>query len=127
LQRFDLADGEQPVALAIDWEAEPAYGNLRAVADGIVGGLPKTIAAGLPLALVFANDHGDLIGQIIRHDLGIANDIVSIDCVVLSNFDYIDIGEVVQPANVVPVVVKSLVFPEVRGARAEVAAVKDAP
>jgi ethanolamine utilization protein EutA (predicted chaperonin) len=38
----------------------------------------------------------------------------------LKEFDYIDIGEVIYPAHVVPVVVKSLVFPEVHGPKAEV-------
>jgi ethanolamine utilization protein EutA len=36
---------------------------------------------------------------------------VSIDGLQLLELDYIDVGEVVQPANVVPVVVKSLTFP----------------
>jgi len=39
----------------------------------------------------------------------------------LQEFDYIDIGAVISPSNVVPVVVKSLLFPEVGGPRAEVA------
>jgi ethanolamine utilization protein EutA len=40
---------------------------------------------------------------------------VSVDGLQLIELDYIDIGELLQPANVVPVVVKSLAFPTAHG------------
>ncbi|HEV7666649.1 MAG TPA: ethanolamine ammonia-lyase reactivating factor EutA, partial [Chloroflexota bacterium] len=126
-QRFDLQEGEQVVAIAIDWTGEPRYSLLRKIAAGIVQALPNTIAAGLPLVLVFAHDFGKLIGSIIREDFlqlnddNTAADIISLDGIELQEFDYIDIGEMIYPAQVVPVVVKSLVFPEVHGPRAEMA------
>jgi ethanolamine utilization protein EutA len=118
-RRFDLEEGRQPVALAIGWRGSPRYQLLRSLTEGIVQGLPKTVAAGLPLVLVFAHDFGKLVGDILRQDLGLANDVVSIDGIHLQEFDFIDIGDIIQPAYVVPVVIKSLVFPEVRGPRAE--------
>ena len=48
-------------------------------------------------------------------------DVISIDGIELHELDYIDIGAIVQPNNAVPVVVRSLVFPEVNGTCAEVA------
>jgi ethanolamine utilization protein EutA len=36
---------------------------------------------------------------------------VCIDGIQLKEFDYVDIGEPIQPADVVPVVIKSLLFP----------------
>jgi ethanolamine utilization protein EutA len=36
--------------------------------------------------------------------------LVSIDGLQLVELDYVDVGELIQPANVVPVVVKSLAF-----------------
>jgi ethanolamine utilization protein EutA len=71
--------------------------------------------------VVFANDFGKLIGGIIREDFADASNVISIDGIELQEFDYIDIGAMISPSNVVPVVVKSLVFPEVGGPRAEVA------
>jgi ethanolamine utilization protein EutA len=118
-QRLDLHEGEQPVALSVDWNGMPRYPLLRNLAEGIVGGLKKTMAAGYPLVLVFNNDFGALIGEIIRDEFKVTNDIVSIDTISLQEFDYIDIGEVIYPAHVVPVVIKSLVFPEVHGPKAE--------
>jgi ethanolamine utilization protein EutA len=121
-QRFDLIEGETPVALAINWAGTPRYPLLRNIAEGIARGLAQTIATKQPLVLVFANDFGKLIGDILREEFGVESQIISIDSIVLQEFDYIDIGEVIRPAFVVPVVVKSLVFPEVAEIdRAEVA------
>jgi ethanolamine utilization protein EutA len=120
-QRFDLTEGEQPVAIAVDWSGEPRYSLLRKLAAGIVEALPRTIAAGLPIVLVFSRDFGKLIGGIVREELAPNADIISIDGIELQEFDYIDIGAMIYPSQVVPVVVKSLVFPEVHGQHAELA------
>ena len=111
LRRFDLEEGGQPVALAIDWKGSPQYAVLRAFADGVVQALPRTLAAGLPLVLVFHHDFGKLVGRILRDELGIRGDLVSIDSVEVKEFDYIDIGGIIEGSRSVPVVVKSLVFP----------------
>jgi len=120
-QRFDLEEGQQIVAIAINWSGEPRYALLRNLAAGIVQALPNTIAAGLPIVVVFANDFGKLIGGIIREEFVEGTDVISIDGIELQEFDYIDIGSMIYPSQVVPVVVKSLVFPEVHGPRAEMA------
>src|SRR5205807_8438717 len=112
-QRFDLEEGDQAVAIAINWSGEPRYSLLRNLAAGVVQALPRTIAAGLPIVLVFAHDFGKLIGGIIREEfVSNGTDVISIDGIELQEFDYIDIGAMLQPSQVVPVVVKSLVFPE---------------
>lgn len=120
-RRFDLVEGERPVALALDWNGTPSYPRLRGLANGIAAGLPRSIAAGLPLVLVFSGDVGKSVGAILRDDLGLTNDVVSIDGIELRELDFVDIGELLLPAQVVPVVIKSLVFPHVVDARAELA------
>jgi ethanolamine utilization protein EutA len=110
-RRFDLNEGEQPVAIAINWSGDPRYSALRSLSAGIMRALPRTVAAGLPLIMMFANDYGKLIGGIIREEFASASDIVSIDGIELQEFDFIDIGAIMYPAQVVPVVIKSLVFP----------------
>jgi ethanolamine utilization protein EutA len=122
-QRFDLVEGDQPVALALDWAGTPSYRRLRGLAEGIAGGLPRTVANGLPIVLVFSGDIGKNVGAILREDLGLINEVVSIDSIEVQELDYIDIGELLLPAKVVPVVIKSLVFPHVVDARAELSRV----
>jgi ethanolamine utilization protein EutA len=113
LSRFDMREGEAPIALAFAWDGDPYYAALRALADGIAAALPSSIQHGLPLVLAFDRDVGKLVGDILKLELAVPNAIISIDGMELREFDFIDIGEVIQPTNVVPVVIKSLLFPEV--------------
>src|SRR5579862_3465032 len=112
-QRLDLTLGEQEVAVAVNWNGTPSHALLYNLAAGIIKGLEANLAAGHPLVLIFSNDCGSTIGHILRDELKVTNDLISIDGIELSEFDFIDIGEIIQPAQAVPVVVKSLVFPAV--------------
>jgi ethanolamine utilization protein EutA len=118
-RRQDLVEGETQVALAFEWDGLPMYSQLRKIADGIVAAIPSTLSTDATVILVFTGDYGKLIGETLAKDIGVTNPIVSIDTLFLEEFDYIDIGEMIYPAHVVPVVVKSLVFPEVAGQGAE--------
>ena len=57
--------------------------------------------------------HGDIgktIGHLLRDELELSCDIVSIDGVDLRDFDFVDLGEMVTPPGVIPLVIKSLIF-----------------
>ncbi len=118
--RQDLIEGDQQVALAFDWDGLPRYSQLRKIADGIVQSLPNTIASGSPLMLIFTGDFAKIIGDTISKDIGLRNPVISIDNLYLQEFDYIDVGEMIYPARVVPVVVKSLLFPEIENQTSEI-------
>ena len=60
--------------------------------------------------LVLDGDIGRTIGEILRRECDVGGDIVSVDGVQLHEFDYVDIGEMIRPTNVVPLVIKSLLF-----------------
>jgi ethanolamine utilization protein EutA (predicted chaperonin) len=108
--RLDLVEGEHPAAVALPWRGEPHYANLRALADGIAQAMPRSLAAGFPLVIALDGDIGASLGGILSEELDIAAPMVSIDGLQLVELDYVDVGELIQPANVVPVVVKSLAF-----------------
>jgi len=108
--RLDLREGEHPAAVALPWRGEPHYANLRALADGIVQAMPNSLAAGFPLVIALDGDIGASLGGILAEDLEIRTPMISVDGLELVELDYVDIGEVILPANVVPVVVKSLAF-----------------
>jgi ethanolamine utilization protein EutA len=110
IKRFDLVEGEDPVALAFRWHGDPLYARLRALADGIHRAIPNTIERKLPVVLLFEGDVGKTIGAMLKHDMKIPNDVISIDGMQLKEFDYVDIGEMIRPTMVVPVVIKSLLF-----------------
>ena len=113
--RLDLAQREDPIAIAVAWEGDPHYATLRALAGGIASVHKSAPRRNSPLIVALTGDIGRSIGTILTEELGITGDVVAIDGLELSDLDYIDIGERLLPANVVPVVVKSLVFPDAAG------------
>ena len=107
---FDLTEGEAEVALVFRWEGTPAAARIAAFCRGLMDGLPRTVAQRRPLYLVFDQDLAGLVGTILKNDFEIANDILAIDGVTLHDFDFIDLGEILEPSGTVPVTIKSLVF-----------------
>ena len=107
LLRIESDDG-RPIALGIRWHGDPHYFRLRELAEGIAQAVGSDNR--LPLILMIDGDIGKLLGYILEHELRVARGIVSVDGIQLREFDYVDIGEVMQPTNVVPVVIKSLLF-----------------
>ena len=110
LARFDLVDGGGPVALAFRWRGDPLHARLHSLASGIRGALPKTVSGAKPLVLLIDGDVGMTLGRLLSDELGASGEVTSIDGVQLKEFDYVDIGEMIRPTNVVPVVIKSLLF-----------------
>ncbi|MGH3343247.1 MAG: ethanolamine ammonia-lyase reactivating factor EutA [Carbonactinosporaceae bacterium] len=102
---------DQPTALWLGWAGAPEYSRLRALAAGIAAGMPTV--RNQPLVVLTDGDIGRTLGRILTRDLQISRPVISLDGLQLKELDFVDIGEPVQPTNVVPVVVKSLLFGEV--------------
>ena len=114
LRRLDLHDSEQPVALCYRWQGSATFGRLDAFCRGIAQGLDSVLhnaGPGAPLVLVGDGDIGGLVGIHLHSELQLARPVVSIDGIVLQEFDFIDIGALLDTSGAVPVVIKSLVFP----------------
>lgn len=109
-ERFDASEGDTEVALAFRWRGAPSYPRLAGLARGIVEALPRTIAAGRPIFLIFDGDVAQTMGALLKEELGVASNVLALDGVALWDFDYIDLGRVRMPSFTVPVTIKSLVF-----------------
>ena len=109
LARAHISEG-QPIALALKWRGDPHYSRLRNLAEGIALALINGPGAGSTLILIVDGDVGRTLGHIIEHELHFPQNLISIDGIQLRAFDYVDIGEVIQPSTAVPVVIKSLLF-----------------
>ncbi len=101
------ADLVGSVAVAFGWTGLPAYDALEQLALGIHDGAG---ASGEPLILAIDGDVGQLVGRVLDVDLGFERRVLSVDGVELNELDFIDIGELLDPPGVVPVVIKSLLF-----------------
>jgi ethanolamine utilization protein EutA len=106
----DFEEGESPVALSFPWRGDPSHARLHAVAAGICAALPRTLQEGMPLVLLIDGDVGKSLGRVIRHEIAPDADVIAIDGVQLKEFDYVDIGSVIALTNVVPIIIKSLLF-----------------
>jgi ethanolamine utilization protein EutA len=107
IARMDLDPGAR-MAIAFAWRGDPEYSRLKAVGTAIVEALapnPDQL-----LVLMIDGDVGKSLGHLIERELDLARRIVSIDGVQLQELDYVDVGQMISPPGVVPVVIKSLLF-----------------
>jgi ethanolamine utilization protein EutA len=111
LKRLDLHDAERPVALCYRWKGSATFARLDAFCRGAAAGLARLLERGHPLVLVGDGDVGGLIGIHCREELRLPGAIVSVDGIALKEFDFVDIGALLEASGAVPVVIKSLVFP----------------
>ena len=111
LRRLGLDSGEQAVALCYRWQGSASFARLDAFCRGVAQGLGTVLQHGGPLVLVGDGDIGGLVGIHLRSEVKVAQPVISIDGIVLQEFDFIDIGALLDSAGAVPVVIKSLVFP----------------
>lgn len=115
----DVDTGRQ-VALAFPWSGPVSYPRLAAVADAIarVAGPARAGSAGAGAgddggeALVVAVDAdiAQSLGAILTEETGLRRRLIVLDGVELADFDFIDVGEYLDPPGVLPVVIKSLLF-----------------
>ncbi len=124
LRRRELNPADQALALSVRWDGRPAYPALRELAAGIVDALSGAVAAGHPLVVCVSQDCAGGLGQLLSRSLGPSGRVVCVDGLELADFDFIDIGTRVPGRPVVPVVVKTLVFPDAdpRGSELEAVA-----
>ncbi|MDE3112943.1 MAG: ethanolamine ammonia-lyase reactivating factor EutA [Chloroflexota bacterium] len=102
----DHAGHEGQVLIALPDLGEPRYDRLRAVAEGLARGVGDR----RPLLAATAGDVARSLGTILADELAVEGGIVVLDGLELSDLDYVDVGKIVLPAGVVPVVVKTLVL-----------------
>ncbi|HXV47941.1 MAG TPA: ethanolamine ammonia-lyase reactivating factor EutA, partial [Candidatus Binatia bacterium] len=95
-----------PFALAFSTPAFVGYGAVRDMANGIDRAFTRLGAEDRPVALVF----GQNVGQVVGAMLSAKWNMPCIDEVTLSELDFIDVGQVVPDEGFVPVVIKSLAF-----------------
>ena len=112
LTRKNLEESDVPIALCFSWKGSATYTRLDSFCRGVASGMAPLLDRGLPLVLVNDCDVGGLIGLHCHSVIKLSNPVVSIDGIVLSEFDFIDIGSLFEASGAVPVVIKSLVFPE---------------
>ena len=98
------------LAIAFAWHGDPEHARLKAAGQGIVRALAPLQDRIKLLLLMIDGDIGKTFGRLMHRELNWPGKIVSIDGVELQELDYVDVGELIAPPGVVPVVIKSLLF-----------------
>ena len=111
LTRLDLMNVDSPVAIGFRWKGSASFMRLDQFGKGVQAALTERVAKGLPIVLVSDGDIGGLVGIHLREEMKLDSPVISIDGITLSEFDFIDIGEIIPSSGAVPVVIKSLIFP----------------
>jgi len=109
MDEIDL-ENHAAVAIAFVWHGDPEHSRLKAAGDGILRALSPFAGRIKLLLLMIEGDIGKTFGRLLHRELNWPGKIVSIDGMELQELDYVDVGELIAPPGVVPVVIKSLLF-----------------
>jgi ethanolamine utilization protein EutA len=85
---------------------------LQALARGLLDALPRSLAQGRSLYVVADGDVALSLGNLLREDVRVSSEVLTIDGITLWGFDFVDLGRIRMPSMTVPVTIKSLVFSE---------------
>jgi ethanolamine utilization protein EutA len=107
---LDLQPGAR-LAIALTWDGAPEHARLFAMAKAIMQFAAPSGKRDEILFLMIDGDIGASLGRILHDELHLDGKIVSIDGIKLRELDFVDVGEWLDPPGVVPVVIKSLLFP----------------
>ena len=113
---IDRHGRERPALMAILQDVQDRYNwicedHLRQVAEGIAEVLDNGADARAPLYLTMDLDVAKSLGAIMKEELQVAREIIAVDGIDVGDLDYIDIGASLGSTEVIPVTVKSLLFP----------------
>jgi ethanolamine utilization protein EutA len=108
LRWFADQGGLTQTALGLRGEENPSYPRVAQLARGIARGLEPLLQAGFAPVVVVERDMAKVLGQAMAPLL--SGPLLCLDGVGVENGDYIDIGAPVANGNVLPVMIKTLVF-----------------
>ena len=111
LRKFDLERFTAGLALSLNVSGVPDYQSVKRIAEGISRILKEADDKKCPLYLTLDLDIAKSLGGMLKDEFKVTRDIIAVDGIEVGDLDYIDIGECLGITEVIPVTVKSLMFP----------------
>lgn len=107
---FKVSSNRKIVALSIRGSRSHGFDDIQALASDIVSGMKELVENNLPLIVLVDNDNAKILGRSMRERLRDTHPIICLDTVSVDNGDYIDVGRPVAEGQVIPVIIKTLLF-----------------
>jgi ethanolamine utilization protein EutA len=109
-ERLDIArhDLGRQVALALIGPVIPTYDSIKALCDGIVDALQPL--SDYPWTILLSADVAGLVGSMLKREHKVEQEVIVVDGINVGDFNFVDLGEIIDSVEAIPVVVKSLVF-----------------
>jgi ethanolamine utilization protein EutA len=111
LGKFDLTSWGEGLALSLSLEGALDYKTIRGIAEAVASVCGANHGERAPLYLALDLDVAKSLGGILKEELNFNREIIAIDGIEVGDLDFIDIGEPMGITEVIPVTVKSLMFP----------------
>jgi len=111
LGKFDLTGFTSGLALAVSLHQQPDYPLIRRLAEGIANVVKDSPPFKAPLYLTLDLDVAKSLGGVLKEELKVEQEVIAVDGIEVGDLDYIDIGRPMGISEVIPVTVKSLMFP----------------
>jgi ethanolamine utilization protein EutA len=111
LAKFDLPRFTSGLALSLILEGQLDYPSIRRIAEGIAAFVRDSDDARAPLYLTLDLDVAKSLGGILKEELKLEREVIVVDGIEVGDLDYLDIGQPMGITEVIPVTVKSLMFP----------------
>jgi ethanolamine utilization protein EutA len=111
LRKFDLERFTSGLALSLNVSEVPDYQSVKRIAEGIAHILNEADDKKCPLYLTLDLDIAKSLGGMLQDEFKVTRDIIAVDGIEVGDLDYVDIGECLGITEVIPVTVKSLMFP----------------
>ena len=114
LAKFDLERFQPGLALALGLQGVPNYKFIRRVAEGVAAVVNESEDPDLNVFLILDMDVAKSLGGILKEELQVAPEVIAVDGIDVGDLDFIDVGNAMGVTEVIPVTIRSFMFPESR-------------
>jgi ethanolamine utilization protein EutA len=110
VKRYDGSLKHNALAISLPCPRELSFENIERMATGIYGAWKEAMDHTKPLVVIVEKDIAKVLGQTLQILSSGAMKLISIDSIFVNDGDYIDVGRPLSKDDVVPVIIKTLVF-----------------